>query len=70
MNELEKENTMLKQTNIEQYEQIQKLQEENEELRNQLQKKEEEEQLYAKEILRLNQLLNETNEFKDILGGY
>lgn len=35
-----------------------------------LNKYDEEEKLYAQEILRLNQLLNETNGFKDILGGY
>ena len=43
---------------------------ENEQLRNIIKQKEEEEQLYAKEILRLNELNKQTSEFTDILGGY
>ena len=47
-----------------------KLKEENEQLRNIIKQKEEEEKLYAKEILRLNELNKQTSEFTDILGGY
>ena len=43
---------------------------ENEQLRNIIKQKEEEEKLYAKEILRLNELNKQTSEFTDILGGY
>lgn len=49
---------------------VQKFKEMNEQLRNIIKQKEEEEQLYAKEILRLNELNKQTSEFTDILGGY
>lgn len=35
-----------------------------------LNKYHEEEKLYAQEILRLNTIIKETNQFKDILGDY
>ena len=46
------------------------LAEENEQLRNIIKQKEEEEKLYAKEILRLNELDKQKNQLNDILGGY
>ena len=49
---------------------ISALKEENEQLRNIIKQKEEEEQLYAKEILRLNELDKQKNQLNDILGGY
>ena len=41
-----------------------------EELKKKLKTKEEEEKLYAKEILRLNELDKQKNQLIDILGGY
>ena len=52
------------------YNEIKHLKEENEQLRNIIKQKEKEEKLYAKEILRLNELNKQTSEFTDILGGY
>ena len=56
LNEQHDELQLLRATNREQYEQIQRFQEE--------------EKLYAKEILRLNELNKQTSEYKDILGDY
>ena len=67
---LEKEVNLLKPTNIEQYEQIQKLQEENEQLQAQLREKEEDEQLYADEIVKLNKEAKEVLDFKSLGGDY
>ena len=67
---LEKEVNLLKPTNIEQYEQIQKLQEENEQLQAQLREKEEDEQLYANEIVKLNKEAKEVLDFKSLGGDY
>ena len=67
---LEKEVNLLKPTNIEQYEQIQKLQEENEQLRAKLREKEEDEQLYANEIVKLNKEAKEVLDFKSLGGDY
>ena len=61
---------LLKPTNIEQYEQIQKLQEENEQLQAQLREKEEDEQLYADEIVKLNKEAKEVLDFKSLGGDY
>ena len=61
---------LLKPTNIEQYEQIQKLQEENEQLQAQLREKEEDEQLYANEILELREANKEFIQFKELGGDY
>lgn len=49
---------------------LNRLNNENEQLRNIIKQKEKEEQLYAKEILRLNELNKQTSDFTDILGGY
>ena len=49
---------------------LNKLNDENRELRNIIKQKEEEEKLYAKEILRLNELDKQKNQLNDILGGY
>ena len=46
------------------------LNDENEQLRNIIKQKEKEEKLYAKEILRLNELDKQKNQLNDILGGY
>ena len=67
---LEKEVNLLKPTNIEQYEQIQKLQEENEQLQAQLREKEQDEQLYANEIVKLNKEAKEVLDFKSLGGDY
>ena len=67
---LEKEVNLLKPTNLEQYEQIQKLQEENEQLQAQLREKEEDEQLYANEIVKLNKEAKEVLDFKSLGGDY
>ena len=61
---------LLKPTNIEQYEQIQKLQEENEQLQAQLREKEQDEQLYANEILELREANKEFIQFKELGGDY
>ena len=61
---------LLKPTNIEQYEQIQKLQEENEQLQAQLREKEQDEQLYANEIVKLNKEAKEVLDFKSLGGDY
>lgn len=67
---LEKEVNLLRPTNLEQYEQIQKLQEENEQLRAKLREKEEDEQLYANEIVKLNKEAKEVLDFKSLGGDY
>ena len=67
---LEKEVKLLKPTNIEQYEQIQKLQEENEQLQAQLREKEEDERLYANEIVELRKTNEEWLQFKELGGDY
>ena len=67
---LEKEVNLLKPTNIEQYEQIQKLQKENEQLRAKLREKEQDEQLYANEIVKLNKEAKEVLDFKSLGGDY
>ena len=67
---LEKEVNLLRPTNIEQYEQIQKLQEENEQLRAKLREKEEDERLYANEIVKLNKEAKEVLDFKSLGGDY
>ena len=67
---LEEEIKLLKPTNIEQYEQIQKLQEENEQLQAQLREKEQDEQLYADEIVKLNKEAKEVLDFKSLGGDY
>ena len=67
---LEKEVNLLRPTNIEQYEQIQKLQEENEQLQAQLREKEQDEQLYANEIVKLNKEAKEVLDFKSLGGDY
>ena len=67
---LEKEIKLLKPTNIEQYEQIQKLQEENEQLQAQLREKEQDERLYANEIVKLNKEAKEVLDFKSLGGDY
>ena len=67
---LKEEIRLLKPTNIEQYEQIQKLQEENEQLQAQLREKEEDEQLYANEILELREANKEFIQFKELGGDY
>ena len=61
---------LLKPTNIDQYEQIQKLQEENEQLQAQLREKEEDDQLYANEIVKLNKEAKEVLDFKSLGGDY
>ena len=61
---------LLKPTNIEQYEQIQKLQEENEQLQAQLREKEQDERLYANEIVKLNKEAKEVLDFKSLGGDY
>ena len=61
---------LLKPTNIEQYEQIQKLQKENEQLQAQLREKEQDEQLYANEIVKLNKEAKEVLDFKSLGGDY
>ena len=61
---------LLKPTHIEQYEQIQKLQEENEQLQAQLREKEQDEQLYADEIVKLNKEAKEVLDFKSLGGDY
>ena len=67
---LQEEIRLLKPTNIEQYEQIQKLQEENEQLQAQLREKEQDEQLYANEIVKLNKEAKEVLDFKNLGGDY
>ena len=67
---LEKEVNLLRPTNIEQYEQIQKLQEENEQLQAKLREKEQDEQLYANEIVKLNKEAKEVLDFKSLGGDY
>ena len=67
---LEEEIKLLKPTNIEQYEQIQKLQEENEQLQAQLREKEQDERLYANEIVKLNKEAKEVLDFKSLGGDY
>ena len=67
---LKEEIRLLKPTNIEQYEQIQKLQEENEQLKAQLREKEQDEQLYANEILELREANKEFIQFKELGGDY
>ena len=67
---LKEEIRLLKPTNIEQYEQIQKLQEENEQLQAQLREKEQDEQLYANEIVKLNKEAKEVLDFKSLGGDY
>ena len=67
---LEKEVNLLRPTNLEQYEQIQKLQEENEQLQAQLREKEQDEQLYANEIVKLNKEAKEVLDFKNLGGDY
>ena len=67
---LEKEVKLLKPTNLEQYEQIQKLQEENEQLQAQIREKEQDEQLYANEIVKLNKEPKEVLDFKSLGGDY
>ena len=67
---LEKEVNLLRPTNLEQYEQIQKLQEENEQLQAQLREKEEDERLYANEIVKLNKEAKEVLDFKSLGGDY
>ena len=61
---------LLKPTNIEQYEQIVRLQKENEQLQAQLREKEEDEQLYANEIVKLNKEAKEVLDFKSLGGDY
>ena len=61
---------LLKPTNIEQYEQIQKLQEENEQLQAQLREKEEDERLQANEIVELRKTNEEWLQFKELGGDY
>ena len=61
---------LLKPTNIEQYEQIQKLRKENEQLQAQLREKEQDEQLYANEIVKLNKEAKEVLDFKSLGGDY
>ena len=67
---LEKEVNLLRPTNLEQYEQIQKLQEENEQLQAQLREKEQDERLYANEIVKLNKEAKEVLDFKSLGGDY
>ena len=67
---LEKEVNLLKPTNIEQYEQIQKLQKENEQLQAQLREKEQDERLYANEIVELRKTNEEWLQFKELGGDY
>ena len=67
---LQEEIKLLKPTNIEQYEQIQKLQEENEQLQAQLREKEEDERLYANEIVELRKTNEEWLQFKELGGDY
>jgi len=67
---LEKEVNLLKPTNIEQYEQIVQLQEENEQLQAQLREKEQDERLYANEIVKLNKEAKEVLDFKSLGGNY
>ena len=67
---LREEVNLLRPTNLEQYEQIQKLQEENEQLQAQLREKEEDEQLYANEIVKLNKEAKEVLDFKSLGGDY
>lgn len=61
---------LLKPTNIEQYEQIQKLQKENEQLQAQLREKEQDERLYANEIVELRKTNEEWLQFKELGGDY
>ena len=49
---------------------IEKLKEENEQLRKELQKKQEEEKLYAQEIVKLNKEAKEVLNFKELGGDY
>lgn len=67
---LEEEIKLLKPTNVEQYEQIVQLQQENEQLQAQLREKEEDEQLYADEIVKLNKEAKEVLDFKSLGGDY
>lgn len=61
---------LLKPTNVEQYEQIVQLQEENEQLQAQLREKEQDERLYANEIVKLNKEAKEVLDFKSLGGDY
>ena len=71
INELKEEMVRLHKMSIELMDRvIPNLRRENEQLRNIIKQKEEEEKLYAKEILRLNELNKQTSEFTDVLGGY
>ena len=71
INELKAEMVRLHKMSIELMDRvIPNLRRENEQLRNIIKQKEEEEKLYAKEILRLNELNKQTSEFTDVLGGY
>ena len=67
---LEKEVNLLRPTNLEQYEQIVQLQQENEQLQAQLREKEQDEQLYANEIVKLNKEAKEVLDFKSLGGDY
>lgn len=67
---LQSEIQLLKPTNVEQYEQIVQLQQENEQLQAQLREKEEDEQLYANEIVKLNKEAKEVLDFKSLGGDY
>ena len=67
---LEKEIKLLKPTNVEQYEQIVQLQQENEQLQAQLREKEQDERLYANEIVKLNKEAKEVLDFKSLGGDY
>ena len=67
---LQEEIKLLKPTNIEQYEQIQKLQKENEQLKAKLREKEQDERLYANEIVKLNKEAKEVLDFKSLGGDY
>ena len=67
---LQEEIKLLKPTNVEQYEQIVQLQEENEQLQAQLREKEQDERLYANEIVKLNKEAKEVLDFKSLGGDY
>ena len=67
---LKEEIRLLKPTNVEQYEQIVQLQQENEQLQAQLREKEQDEQLYADEIVKLNKEAKEVLDFKSLGGDY
>ena len=67
---LKEEIRLLKPTNVEQYEQIVQLQQENEQLQAQLREKEQDERLYANEIVKLNKEAKEVLDFKSLGGDY